>query len=413
MAISDSVSRYRWVVLGLAFTGQMNNALASLAVAPLAPLFQPELGLTKAEVGFFSSAAYAGAWGILLVAGSMTDRVGVRTMMSAGQVATGLLMLAMGSVVSFAQAAAVMFAAGMGRGAVAPGVTKAILDWFPPKGRATAMGLKQAGVPVAGVLTASTLPAIGLVLGWRTAIALVGLLIVAGGALTASLYREAPNLPHTVARGYSPRSGLGEVLRNRALWVLSAVAVLFVTTQLALISYLALYLNDVVLPAAVPDEAARIVAAGGYLALCQTGGVFGRIFWSVVSDRLFQGRRLVVLSIIGSLAAVISVVVGYLAPGCPLWVLAAIVFAYGATAVGWNGLYQALIVETAGRRNAGTGVGLSMTLSQFGTVGGPLLFGFVVDTSGTYQTAWLLLACLSATGTLVSVLGARRETHYA
>ena len=119
------------------------------------------------------------------------------------------------------------------------------------------------------------------------------------------------------------------------------------------------------------------------------------------------------LSIIGSLAAVISVVVGYLAPGCPLWVLAAIVFAYGATAVGWNGLYQALIVETAGRRNAGTGVGLSMTLSQFGTVGGPLLFGFVVDTSGTYQTAWLLLACLSATGTLVSVLGARRETHYA
>ncbi len=122
---------YQWIVLALTFVAQTSNAITALAVAPLATIFQPELGLTKAEVGFFSSAAFAGSLSVLLVTGSLTDRFGVRKMMTVGQLVSGGFVLAMSAVVSFPQAVLVMLSAGLGRGATAPGITKAVIDQQP------------------------------------------------------------------------------------------------------------------------------------------------------------------------------------------------------------------------------------------------------------------------------------------
>lgn len=411
MAVLESVLRYRWVILALAFVSQMTTTLAAQVVPPLAPLLQAELGLSKVEIGFFSSAAFAGSWGVLLVAGYLTDRFGVRRMMALGQIVAGVVMMSMSMVGSFVQAVSVMFTVGLCRGTVHPGASKAIMDWFHPRARATAMGVKQTGYPVAGILMASTLPALALAMGWRAAIALVGILIVAGGVAAALLYRDPPQSRRVAERGPSMRAGLREVIRNRNLWVLSGIAILLVTAQLALVAYLALYFSEIVLVPLFPDEHARIVAAGGFLALCQAGGVVGRVLWGLASDRMLHGRRMPLLALIGAIAGLMALLMGYLAPGFPLWLLSMLVFVYGGTALGWNGLYHALIVETAGRKHAAMGVGLCMTLSQAGTVGGPPLFGFIVDLTGSYQTAWFALCWFSVGGALVAALSAKEEKH--
>jgi len=405
----EVAARYRWAILGLAFAGQMGYSVCFQAVAPLAPLFQPELGLTNVQVGFFSAAVSAGSAVMVLAAGSLTDRLGVRRVMSFGLVMCGAFMLSMAVVASFWQAMAVMFAAGMGGALVLPGVSKAIMDWFPPSTRATAMGLKQAAVPVGGALTASTLPALALLLGWRPSVAVVGILSVGAGGATALLYRDFPVARRGWGAGTTVWVGLKAVLRNGRLWAQGIIAVTYVTVQLALSSYLALYFSDVVLVPLILEQHARIVAAGGYLALCQAGGVFGRVCWGVVSDRVFHGRRVLVLAIVGAIAAPLGLVVSDLGRGYPAWLLAVIVFVYGATAIGWNGLYHVLTTETAGLRYAATGMGFGMTLNQVGTVGGAPLFGFVVDWTGSYRTAWTVLAGLSTVGTLTSVVLARGE----
>ncbi|MHB1159221.1 MAG: MFS transporter [Chloroflexota bacterium] len=413
MAVVETAGRYRWVILALVLLCQSSGALAGQALAPLAPLFQSELGLTKAEVGIFSSATYAGAWCVILIAGTLTDRFGIRRMMSLGQVATGGFLLAMASVGSLLQAAAVMFAAGVARGTIFPGSTKAILEWFPPAARATAMGLKQTGAPIAGVVTAATLPALGLAVGWRFAIATVGVVIIAIGILTIVLYRDAARSERSTGTKPSMRAGLKGVIRNRGLWSLSSVAMLYVMAQQGLIMYLALYLKEVVLVPLIPDEGARIVAAGGYLAVCQMGGIFGRVFWGMVSDRLFHGRRMVVLALVGFLAVLMALVVARLDAAWPLWLMATIAFAAGASSVGWNGVYHALITETVGRTYAATGVGFSLTMIEAGTTLGPPLFGFAIDVAGSYQTAWHFLAGLSAAGTLMAILSIPGERHVA
>lgn len=307
------------------------------------------------------------------------------------------------------EAWAVMFAAGLTRGLAFPGTTKAILDWFPPSGRATAMGFKQCGMPVAGIVAASILPTIGLALGWRLAVAMAGFLVIAAGAITAIFYRDPPSAGRRRDVRASMRAGMADVIRNRRLWVLSAIAAVLVAVQMGLLAYLALYFKEILLVEWVPEERTRIVAAGGYLALCQVGGMFGRVLWGVASDRVFHGRRTVVMALAAAMTSLASLAMGVLRPDYPLWVLMGAVFVLGASGVGWNGVYHALIPETAGRRFAATGVGFSMTLTQIGNVSGPPMFGFVVDLTGSYQPAWFLFGFLCAVGSLASLLAAKGE----
>lgn len=407
----QSVSRYRWVILVTAFVCEWCNALAFQAIAPLAPLFQPELGLSKAEVGFFSSAAFLGAWGVLLFSGPLTDRLGPRKVASVGLMATGVMMMSMSMVGSFLQAAAVMLAAGVGRGIAAPGATKGVSDWFPPSMRGTAMGIKQTGMPVSGIFAASVLPALALVIGWRGSVGVVGALVFAGGVVALLLFRDAGQTSRVSTRSVGMWTTLRQVARNGYLWRMSTMALLFVTVQLSLIAYLALYFADVVLPRSIPDEGLRVVAAGGYLAACQAGGVAGRIFWGLLSDRVFHGRRVVVMVMVGALMALLSVVMGYLDSEIPPWLLVVVVFGIGLVAVGWPGLYQAVVVETVGRKYAATAVGLNMTVTQFGKVVGPPLFGFIVDVSGSWRLAWILLGGVAAGGTLIALVSAKSEKH--
>src|SRR5512146_1802509 len=129
----EIISRYRWAILGLAFVSQFTGTLAAQSVPPLAPIFQSELGLSKLEIGFFASASFMGFWVVLLGAGYLTERFGVRKIMSMGQVVAGCVMLTMAFAGSFLQAVFVMFVVGLCRGMVHPGASKAIMDWFPAR----------------------------------------------------------------------------------------------------------------------------------------------------------------------------------------------------------------------------------------------------------------------------------------
>lgn len=394
---------YQWIVLALTFVAQTSNAITALAVAPLATIFQPELGLTKAEVGFFSSAAFAGSLSVLLVTGSLTDRFGVRKMMTVGQLVSGGFVLAMSAVVSFPQAVLVMLSAGLGRGATAPGITKAVIDWFPTVGRATAVGINQSAIPVAGILTAALLPSLALAFGWRNAAAAVGIVALTGAVATGLLYRDRKGSSPQPAR-VSVKSNLREALRNRNLWIVAAMGPLFAGVQFSLSTYLALYYNEIALVPAIPDERARIVAAGGYLAIAHIGSASARVLWGMMSDRFFPGRRMAGLAAAGSLAALGSLAMIGAGSGAPLWMLAVLAFVAGVTLMGNQGLYMLIAGETAGARYAGSGVGMCMTGTQIGFVAGPTLFGVILDSTGSYMPAWVFLAMLAGVGTAVAAV---------
>ena len=108
-----------------------------------------------------------------------------------------------------------MFATGMGCGFLMPSTTQGVILWFPTKERATVMGLKQTAVNIGGIITALTLPAVALALGWRYGFLFLGIIAIVVSLVVQS-YRDRFTMVHLdgVARPISVQ--VRTLVRNEA-----------------------------------------------------------------------------------------------------------------------------------------------------------------------------------------------------
>ena len=115
----------------------------------------------------------------------------------------------------------------------------------------------------------------------------------------------------------------------------------------------------------------------------------GRVGWGVASDRIFGGRRKIVLIIIGSRRAI--VLTGFEFDGTGdvlLSCLLAIVVSLRLCIVGYQGVSYALIGELAGKARTGVAMGLMITINAGAATLGTPIFGYIVDRTGSYALAW-------------------------
>jgi MFS family permease len=159
---------------------------------------------------------------------------------------------------------------------------------------------------------------------------------------------------------------------------------------MSLITYLPLHLKE--------SMGFSAYWASQALAITQAGAMFGRIGWGVASDRLFGGRRKIVLLIIGIMGAVLLVALSLMSRQSPLSLLLLVVFLSGLCLVGYQGVSYALIGELAGRARTGAALGLMITINAGAATLGTPLFGFIVDRSESYRIAWQVLAAAVAMG---------------
>ena len=382
------MKRSRWAVLSLLTAAHTLSAAAALAVAPLAPVLLDALDLTRAQVGLFVPAIYLGGVLMSMPAGWITDRLGVRATLGAGLLLEALMIALAGEAPRFTVLLACLFGAGVGFSVVNPTTGKAIIERFPLRERGLAMGIKQTGLTLGGMLAAFTLPAVALRWGWQAAFTVAGA-CAALGALAGLMSGRGPG---TVAARPTvqnpPRfAEVGEFLRNRSFVVLLLSGFTMALTQSSLLAYFALYARD--------HLGYGVVAAGSLLAAAQAGGTVSRLAWGAISDRLFGGRRRPCLIINASVGAAACLV---FALGLPLPgpVAALVAFVFGAGAFGWTGLYLALAAEVGGARYAGLLTGVAVTCAWSGILVGPALFGAALETLGSYRWPWLALTCSGA-----------------
>src|SRR2546423_12324669 len=71
---------YPWIVLVASSLVQTSASFGNQAISPLAPFLVDDLKLARADVGLLLTATYLGATFVLVVAGSLSDRFGVRAL---------------------------------------------------------------------------------------------------------------------------------------------------------------------------------------------------------------------------------------------------------------------------------------------------------------------------------------------
>jgi sugar phosphate permease len=265
-----------------------------------------------------------------------------------------------------------------------PTTTKAGMAWFPPRQRATVIGLKQVGLPFGGAVGAFVMPPLALALGWRAAVGVSAAVVGALALTTWVLYRDLPDPETPSAIGAAPRAGFWAVIGNRDLWLVGLSTLIFAGVQTVFLAFLVLYLHEAV--------DLDVVTAAKYLVAAQCSGALGRIVFGLLSDRLFGGRRRIVLAIAGLGSIACALALSAIASGAGPWRLVPLAVCIGVFGVGWNGVQHTLMAELAGPRAAGTAVGLGLAISSLGVTVCPPIFGLVVERHGGFGAGWMALA---------------------
>ncbi|MDP2606834.1 MAG: MFS transporter [Deltaproteobacteria bacterium] len=387
---SPARDSFRWIILALITFSHVIGASAQYGINTLAPFYQDELGLSRAQVGLFFSAFYLAMTGASFGAGWLADRWGVRNTTLQGHFFVGICTIAAAAAPSFAWAFASFFLAGLGYSFFNPASTIGVMAWFHRDERATAMGTKQTGVPAGGVLAAVLAPSLVLIIGWRGALAALGVINVLFAFVFSSSWRDAPQ---GLDDSFEPESAASAEPAGRiyrALLPVSVATAIYLVGQMVLITYVPLYLKDAMGFSAYWSSQA--------LALTQGGAMIGRVGWGVVSDRLFGGRRKVVLLLIGSLSALLVAALSFLGRESSYYLLLPILFLSGVCLVGYQGVSYALIGEIAGKARAGAGLGMMITINAACATLGTPLFGYIVDRTGSYPVGWRVVAATLAVG---------------
>jgi len=325
---------------------------------------------------------YIGVVSSSLFFGWITDLLGERRVLTLGLGIQGAFMIGFAWVHSFFLGGVLLLLSGIGYSSVNPATTKGVMRWFPPQGRATAMGIKQTGIPLGGILASSTLPALALAFGWRTSVTLVSaatlvfILAVRTGIPPAPSLQDQP--PGT------RWAQLREVLSNRSILALSIMGIFLAGAQLAIITHLVLFLKK--------EYLFSTVMAGFFLALVQAGGIAGRIGWGLVSDFLAGGRRKLILVIIGIIAILQLLFLGRIGPDIPGSLFVLFIALLGSTTIGYHGVLFGLMGEIVRKEVVGLATGFSLTITFLGIVLYPPVFGYLVDRLGSYSPAWDMLA---------------------
>jgi predicted MFS family arabinose efflux permease len=246
------------------------------------------------------------------------------------------------------------------------------------------MGAKQTGVPAGGVLAAILAPSLVSLIGWRGSLAALGIINFISGFIFLALWRE-PATPSVVA-SEREKSAAGALppLNVWALLPISCATAIYLIGQMALITYVPLYLRDVM------DYSPYWASQA--LALTQAGAMIGRVGWGVASDRLFAGRRKIVLIVIGIISVLLIGALSFMNRDSSAYFLLPILFLAGVSIVGYQGVSYALIGEISGKARTGAGLGMMITINAAAATLGTPLFGYIVDRTGSYSIAWQMLA---------------------
>src|ERR1700737_4492343 len=143
----------RWRVLALMTTAQAGASVVQQALGSLSPIIVAAFVLSKAQLGVIFTALMVGSALFVAASGVMTDRWGERRMVLLSGAAMTLALLAAAVVHSYAALVACIAVFGAAYAASTPAGGRAILAWFD-RDRGFAMGIRQTGVPVGGLIGA-------------------------------------------------------------------------------------------------------------------------------------------------------------------------------------------------------------------------------------------------------------------
>jgi MFS family permease len=377
------------VVLAVVVTLATQTIVSTAIIAPsvIAPAAAGDLGVAPQSVGIVVAVSYMLAMVSGLTVGEFVTRFGpLRTCQLA--VLLGAGGLALGASGSAALIFCAMALIGCGYGMVTPTSSHILVQAAPRDRLAFIFSIKQTGVPIGGALAGALIPPLVLGFGWHRT-----LLVLAAGGAFAAIAMQPVRARFDQQRELARRTSWAQIVApvklvaaTPALRVLAALSLVYAQVQLAFITYFVSFLNL--------ELGLTLVAAGLIYAAAHGASIAGRIAWGAVADRMLSPR--IVLAALGFVSCVCGIVTATATAAWSSGALIALGAVYGASAVGWNGVYLAEVARSAPEGQVGAATGGTQFFTFSGALSGPPLFAAMVWLTGGYRAGFVLFAALPA-----------------
>jgi ACS family D-galactonate transporter-like MFS transporter len=379
-------------------------------ISVAAPLIRDEMGLSATQLGLiFSAFAYPYA-AMQIFGGWLSDRLGPRLVLAAlssiWAVATVLTGFA-GTVATFV---ACRLLVGIGEGGAFPTATRAFTYWMPVRERGFAQGITHSFARLGGAVTPPVVLAIVAAYGWRESFIVLGLLSLGWTAVWILYFRNTPHEHRHVTEAELVEIGVDAAAARQAsrartpwkemvsrMWLVTLVDFCYGWSLWVFLTWLPSYLSDA---RGFPLRQMAIMAMLPLMA-----GVVGDTVGGVVSDSIYKRtgnlrlarRSLLVFGLTGAFIFILPAITTE-SPVAAVWYLALAFFCLELT----NAVLWSLPLDIAGRF-AGTAGGMMNT--GFGIAGmiSPMTFGFLIESTGSYQLPFLLSAALLLVGAVCSL----------
>jgi MFS family permease len=381
-----------WIVAAAGGIQYLASLLLMQSYGAYAVLLEDEFGWSKTVLAgaFAMTRVESGILGPLQ--GWLADRFGPRMILRVGTVlfGAGFLMFSQVTTLVGFYVTFLIIALGASLGGFAT-LMVSLVNWFD-RHRSKAVAISQTGFALGGF----SVPLVVLLLqsyGWRNTALISGVIVMVVGLPLAQVVRHRPADVGAEPDGGAPPSpearaaSIGfrdftarEAMRTRAFWLVSAGHGLALLTVSAVMVHLALHLTE--------GLGYSLAAAGGVVAMMTVFQLIGQLSGGYLGDRL--DKRVICAACMLAHSAGLLLVTFATSWWMVLGFTALHGLAWGTRAP----LMVAIRADYFGPSSFGTIMGFSSLVAMLGMSSGPLVAGYLADTSGNYQSGLALLAGL-------------------
>ena len=384
------------IVAGGMLIQTLQSGLFWQSFGAYAALWMADFGWTRTTISWAAALQRTESGLLGPIHGWLLDRYSPRRVFVAGVLLMGGGLIGLAFVQWFAAFMVVYLIASIGSSLCGLlTLMTVVVNWFERK-RARALATLQFGISIGSL----ALPAVAWALvtfGWRPVSIASGLLIIAVGLPVARLMHGSPELvgqrpdgedppPDAVVavRSRARRAVIGDALRSREFWLISAGHGLALAIMSAVGVHFVIYVIEVL--------GLGVTTAATMLAVMTVASVAGQLAGGVAGDRIDK-RWLAGGAMLAHAGAMALLIVA----GSVLTVTSAAVlhgFAWGVR----GPLMGAMRADYFGRQAFAAVMGFSSLVVMFGSVGGPLIVGLLTDGTGSYAPAFGVLTAVGLTG---------------
>jgi ACS family glucarate transporter-like MFS transporter len=426
-SVSSLIKSKRIYIPVLLFFNIIINYIDRINVSIAAPYISKEFNWDAARMGLVFSAFLWAYVPMLIPCGWLADKIGSRKVLAGGITIWSIGAMLTGAITNFGNMIAARLMLGGGEAASYPLAAKIVRQWFPASERGIAVAIYNAGAYAGPGLATPLVAWVVLQTGWRTSFFIFGALGFVWLIFWLKMFHvpeECKWLP-PVERDYiianrdnqpTATSSASEKLRTisplrlleqKTTWGLAIPQGCATYTQYLFLTWLPTYLVQV--------RGMKLIKAGIYSALPFLAAVILGIFIAKISDKILDPdkqkkgqRRIAVITFL--LLASVVFVTNMVSNEFVVLALISLSVTSVSSAITLNiALTNDLVAEP---RVMGTMVGITTVGgNSFGLIA-PIVTGFIVKATGSFNSAFIVAGAVAIFGALVSFTLTRKPIVY-